>query len=189
MDKEIFKRNTLPNNESTSSTRSSFDQAQNIYIINSRNNSNNPNSLIQFLVNKVNTMDSQMNNLKNQMKNSQISHKNQMNYMKNQMIDMQISHKNQMNIIQANNLFQMDKIRKNNKIQEKKYQMKIIDLQNNLQKLRQDQIKQENEINRINNKIEELTNSYERDYNKVKIKLKDIKNKLQIDTKIEDYFL
>ena len=97
--------------------------------------------------------------------------------------------KNQMNIMQANNLFQMDKIRKNNKIQEKKYQMKIIDLQNNLQKLRQDQIKQENEINRINNKIEELTNSYERDFNKVKIKLKDIKNKLQIDTKIEDYFL
>jgi hypothetical protein len=177
MDKEIFKRNTLPNNESTYSTRPSFDQAQNIYIINSRNNSNNPNSLIQFLVNKVNTMESQMNNIKNQMNIMQISHKNQMNYMKNQMIDMQISHKNQMNIMQANNLFQMDKIRKNNKIQEKKYQMKIIYLQNNLQKLRQDQIKQENEINRINNKIEEFSNSYERDFNKVKIELKDIKNK------------
>ena len=85
--------------------------------------------------------------------------------------------KNQMNIMQANNLFQMDKIRKNNKIQEKKYQMKFIDLQNDLQKLRNNQIKQENEINRINNKIGELTNSYERDFNKVKIELKDIKNK------------
>ena len=91
----------------------------------------------------------------------------QMNYMKNQMNDIQISHKNQKNYMQIrikiklilcrqNHLFQMDKIIKS---KEKKYQMKIIDLQNDLQKLGNEQIEQESEINRINNKIEELTNS------------------------------
>ena len=55
-----------------------------------------------------------------------------------------------------------------------------------MEKIRNEQINQEN---KVNEKIEILTNLFENEFDEVQIDLKNIRNTLKLDTRIEDYFL
>ena len=55
-----------------------------------------------------------------------------------------------------------------------------------MEKIRNEQINQEN---KVNEKIEILTNLFDNEFDEVQIDLKNIRNTLKLDTRIEDYFL